>query len=120
MSSKKNLIFLGVIIVFLTIPIVPQQTTYANYSIREITNDSSNFTEKNSLPKFLPPPPTDLNYTYEYFNSRGVDIAENIFLTVGDFFPFSNIPTTRLHDLTSVQYVLTCIDLFYVLEDVNY
>ncbi|MHA1219844.1 MAG: hypothetical protein ACTSSN_04030 [Candidatus Heimdallarchaeaceae archaeon] len=39
---------------------------------------------------------------------------------MGDFFPFSNIPTTRLHDLTSVQYVLTCIDLFYVLEDVNY
>ena len=120
MSSKKNLIFLGVIIVFLVLPIVPQQRTYANYSIREITNDSSDFTEKNNLPKFLPPPPTDLNYTYEYFNSRGIDIAENIFLTVGDFFPFSNIPTTRLHDLTSVQYVLTCIDLFYVLEDVNY
>ena len=50
----------------------------------------------------------------------GVDFAENIFNTVGDFFPFSNIPTTRLHDLTSVQYALTCIDLYYVLEDVYY
>jgi len=120
MSSKKNYILLGVIFVFLVIPIVPQQQTYANYTIREISDDSSDLTEKINLPKFLPPPPTNQNYTYSYFNSRGVDIAENIFLTVGDFFPFSNIPTTRLHDLTSVQYVLTCIDLFYVLEDVNY
>lgn len=120
MNSKKNLIFLGIIIVFLVIPIVPQQGTYANYSIREITNDSSDFTEKNNLPKFLPPPPTNPNYTYTYFNGLGIDFAENIFNTVGDFFPFTSIPTTRLYDLTSVQYALTCIDLYYVLSDVYY
>ncbi len=120
MSSKKNLIFLGAIIVFLVIPIVPQQRTYANYSIREITNDSSDFTEKNNLPKFLPPPPTNQNYTYDYFNSLGIGFAENVFYTVGDFFPFASIPTTRLYDLTSVQYALTCIDLYYVLSDAYY
>ena len=32
MSSKKNFIFMGVIFVFLAIPIVPQQGTNANYS----------------------------------------------------------------------------------------
>jgi len=120
MSSKKNYIFLGVIIVFLVIPIVPQQRTYANYSIREITNDSSDFTEKKNLTKFLPPPPTNPNYTYDYFNSLGIGFAENIFNTVSDFFPFSNIPTNRIYDLTSVQYALTCIDLYYVLNDVYY
>ncbi|MCE7747958.1 MAG: hypothetical protein GPJ51_06150 [Candidatus Heimdallarchaeota archaeon] len=53
MSSKKNLIFLGVIIVFLVLPIVPQQKTYANYSIREITNDSNDFTDKNNLVRIV-------------------------------------------------------------------
>ncbi|MCE7746785.1 MAG: hypothetical protein GPJ51_00180 [Candidatus Heimdallarchaeota archaeon] len=54
---EKESYFLRSHYCFLAIPIIPQQRTYANYSIREITNDSNDFTDKNNLPKFLPQPP---------------------------------------------------------------
>ncbi len=108
------------IVIFLVVPIIPQQQVFASYTINEITDTKDNVSNQNTLPKLIPPPPSNPNYTYDYFNSVGVEIAESIFFTIGDLFPFTSIPTNRIFDLTAVQFALTCIDLYYVTEDVNY
>jgi hypothetical protein len=120
MNSRRKFFVLGLIVVFLVVPFLPQQQAIASYTIKEVTDTSSKFGEASTFPKLLPAPPTDANYTYDYFNGIGPNYAETIFFSVGDQFPFTAIPTNRIYDLTAVQFALTCIDLYYVTEDVFY
>ena len=120
MNSKKNIFVLITIVIFLVVPIIPQQQAFAKYTINEITDTKDDISNQSNLPKLLPPPPGNPNYTYDYIYSLGADYAEAIFLSIEDLFPFTNIPSNRIYDLTVVQYALTCIDLYYVTSDVNY
>ena len=120
MNSRKKIIFLSFIVSLLLLPLVSYRNVGTNYIIRnrEIILQDENM--RFSPPKFLPPPPSNGSYTAEYFDGIGIERANIIFNDINNIFPLSNTPSNRIWDLVTVQYVLTCVDMFFVNGDPTY
>ncbi len=120
MNSKKKIIFFSFIISLLLLPLVSYRNVGANYIIRNkdiiLPDNEISF----SPPKFLPPPPSNGSYTADYFDGRGIESANFIFSDLSNIFPLAEIPSSRIWDLVTVQYALTCVDMFFVNRDPNY
>ncbi len=117
MNSKKNLVFLSIIISLLFVPLIPNQNIGVEYVITETETDIDKNTTNSTPPKLLPPPPSNESYVANYFDSVGIEFATGIYFEIGTIFPFLEIPSNRIWDLTAVQLVLTSIDLFFITGD---
>ncbi|MHA1199909.1 MAG: hypothetical protein ACTSQF_11325 [Candidatus Heimdallarchaeaceae archaeon] len=120
MNSKKNVVFFCIIISLLFIPFIPNQNVGATYIITEPEIVRNEKTIDSTPPKLLPTPPSNGSYVADSFDSIGIELATNTYFQIEDIYPFTAIPNNRIWDLTTVQRVLTSVDLFLVTHEPNF